>query len=255
MKRIINAIERECPPHLAYSWDNVGLLCGSADHIAKKVLIALDVTENTVEQAVKNNADVIVSHHPAIFSPLKRITGENAAPLMTAIKNDICIYSAHTNMDNAKNGINSRLAQLFGLTHTDVIDECEYAPGCGLGRVGRLPRAVSRDELCEIVKEKLSTPFVRVIGPDSSKIERIAVLGGSCGEFIPKAAKMGAQAIITGDLKYHDSLTFAEAGITVIDAGHFPTEKLVTGIFKEIIEKIGDIKTITADESDVFIIK
>ena len=252
MERIIKAIEKECPTSLAYSWDNVGLLIGSRTHTAKKVLIALDVNKNSIDEAIKTGADVIVSHHPAIFSPLKRITDETAPTLMRLIRHGICVYSAHTNMDNAKNGINARLARLFELSDVQIIDPCEQDPECGLGRVGKLAQSVDLYTLCETVKEKLSTPAVRVIGSESSKIERIAVLGGSCSEFIPKAVKMGAQAVITGDMKYHDSLDLSDAGITVIDAGHFPTEHLVVDYFKEIIDKIDGIETIICPENDVF---
>ena len=103
-----------------------------------------------------------------------------------------------------------------------------------------------------MVKEKLSTPFVRVIGPEPAEIDCIAVMGGSCSEFIPKAAKMGAQVIITGDMKYHDSLDLAYSGITVIDAGHFPTENIVKDIFKEILGKIDGLEIEICDEEDVF---
>lgn len=252
MERIIKVIETECPTSLAYSWDNVGLLVGSRARTVKKALIALDVNKNSADYAIKIGADAIISHHPAIFSPLKRITDENAAVLMSLIENKICVYSAHTNMDNAKNGINARLAELFGLKNAEIIDVCEADSSCGLGRVGNLPESVDLHTLCETVKEKLSTPAVRVTGAQTSKIDRIAVLGGSCSEFVPKAAKMGAQAVITGDMKYHDSLDFTDMGITVIDAGHFPTESLVKNIFKEILGNIDGLETVICPEEDVF---
>lgn len=250
MERIINAIERECPTQLAYSWDNVGLLVGRRNHTAKKVLISLDVNKNSIDRAIEIGADVIVSHHPAIFSPMKRITDDS--DIMRLIENKINVYSAHTNMDNAKNGINARLAQLFELSDILIIDPCEADSSCGLGRVGNLKESVDIYTLCETVKEKLSTPHVRLINQKTSKIERVAVLGGSCSEYIPMAAKMGAQAIITGDMKYHDSLDRYYEGITVIDAGHFPTENLVKNIFKEILEKIDGLEIEICDEKDVF---
>lgn len=250
MERIIQAIEKECPPSLAYSWDNVGLLIGRRTHKAKKVLIALDVNKNSIDQAIKTGADVIVSHHPAIFSPVRQITDDS--DILRLIENKINVYSAHTNMDNAKNGINARLAQMFELTDTQIIDPCDADESCGLGRVGNLKESVDIYTLCETVKEKLSTPAVRLINPKTSKIDRVAVLGGSCSEFISKASKMGAQAIITGDMKYHDSLDRYYEGITVIDAGHFPTEIHVKNIFKEILEKIDGLEIELCDEKDVF---
>ena len=252
MERIISAIEKECPMSLAYSWDNVGLLVGSRTHKAKKVLITLDVNKNSIDRAIECGADVIVSHHPAIFSSLKQITDENAPDIIRLIENKISVYSAHTNMDNAKNGINARLAKLFGLSDAEIIDPCEADPSCGLGRVGKLAESVDFSQLCDMVKEKLSTPCVRVIGPEIAKIDRIAVLGGSCSEFIPRAAKMGAQVIITGDMKYHDSLDLSYAGITVIDAGHFPTENLVKDIFKDILQSIDGLEIEICEEKDVF---
>lgn len=250
MERIIKAIEDECPLSLAYSWDNVGLLIGRRSHKAKKVLITLDVNKNSIDQAIKTGADVIVSHHPAIFSPMKRITDDS--DILRLIENKINVYSAHTNMDNAKNGINARLAQIFELTDAQIIDPCESDESCGLGRVGNLKESVDIYTLCETVKEKLSTQSVRLINPKTSKIDRIAVLGGSCSEFISKASKMGAQAIITGDMKYHDSLDRYYEGITVIDAGHFSTEIHVKNIFKEILEKIDGLEIEICNEKDVF---
>lgn len=253
MERIIKAMESEFPLKLAYDWDNVGLLIGNSKKRVKKVLIALDVNENSVEQAIKVGADAIISHHPAIFAPLKRITDETAPIILKLLQNDICVYSAHTNADNAADGVNARLAEMFGLSDTLAVDACAEYEGCGLGRVGRLASPVTIGELCALVKEKLNTPFVRVICPREEKIECIAVLGGSCSEFIPQAVRLGAQAVITGDMKYHNSLDLAGEGITVIDAGHFPTERHIVERFREVVDSIGGIETIVCDENDVYI--
>lgn len=245
MENIIREIEKECPLELAYSWDNSGFLIGRRSHHAKKALIALDVTPHTVQRAIEAGADVIVSHHPVIFSSMKQITND---VYLTLIEHGICVYSAHTSLDNAKHGINARLAELFKLTDVQIIDKCDGFDGCGLGRVGVLPEPISIDALCELVKERLHTPFVRTVHAPSAPIERIAVMGGSCSEFIPRAAQMGAQAVITGDMKYHDSL---DAPVCVIDAGHFPTEHIARDILREFVSRSG-VETVVCDEEDVF---
>lgn len=252
MERIINAMEKEFPAELAYEWDNVGLLLGRRSRRVKKALIALDINKNSVEEAVNIGADAIISHHPAIFSPVKRITDETAPLILKLLENNICVYSAHTNADNAADGVNERLARMIGLSQTEIIDPCEGFAGCGLGRVGNLPSPSDLRTLCETVKEKLSTPAVRVVNPRGGVIERVAVLGGSCSEFIPAAMRLGAQAVITGDMKYHNSLDLADMGVTVIDAGHFPTERHIVNRFKEVIDKIDGIEAVICDEEDVF---
>lgn len=250
VKDIIQQIETHCPLSLAYDWDNSGLLIGNPEASADKIAVTLDVTMDTARQAIEWGADLIVAHHPLIFSPMKRITANEPQGqlVLELIQNHVSVYAAHTNMDTAKEGINARLAALFELGDTRIVDVHTPDVSAGLGRVGVLPQPMTVTAFADIVKEKLHTPFVRVCGDLMRTVRTAAVLSGSCSEFVEKAASMGADVIVTGDLKYHECLDFVAAGICVIDAGHFPTERLVVDIFRDMIGK--DVKIL--EQKDVF---
>lgn len=251
---ILNKIEEFAPPALAYSWDNVGLLVGSGKREVKRVLIALDADLSVIAEAIDKKCDLIVSHHPMFFKGVKRILSDNAQgmEIELLIKNDISVIAAHTNMDCTKGGINDRLAELFELENVEVLDENPAFPGCGLGRIGDLKKATDIGSLAVDTKMALGIDNVRVAGSPRTKIERIAVAGGSCSEVIPLAAAKGCQAIITGDMKYHETMDAANSGICVIDAGHYGTEKNVIEIFERILEPLG-VELVKSYRTDVFV--
>lgn len=251
---VLKKIEEFAPPALAYSWDNVGLLIGSGEREVKRVLIALDADLSVAAEAVDKKCDLIVSHHPMMFKGVKRILSDDAQGMAIEllIKNDISVIAAHTNMDCAKGGINDRLAELFKLENVEVLDENPAFPGCGLGRVGDLKEAANIGSLAVDTKMALGIDNVRVSGSPWTRIERIAVAGGSCSEVIPLAIAKGCQAIITGDMKYHETMDAANSGISVIDAGHYGTERNVIGIFEKILEPLG-LELVKSDRTDVFV--
>lgn len=232
---IINRLEAEFPPDGAYEWDNVGLLVGDKNGDIKKVLITLDITEESVKEAIAKDADLLLSHHPIMFSPVNKITADTelGRVIIGAIENKINIYAAHTNCDVAKGGINAYLAELFKLKEAEVLEEN------GLGRIGNLTNEIDVKDFCEVVKSKLNTPCVRMSGDIKKKIKRVAIGSGSCGSSIPVAIEKGADVMVTGDIKYHDALTFSQEGIVVIDAGHYPTEIVVTEIFENVLKDCG----------------
>ncbi len=232
---IIKRLEKEFPKEAAYEWDNVGLLVGDKNRDIKKIALALDVTEDTVDRCIEESAELIVSHHPIMFSPVNKITKETALGrlLIKAIENKISIYAAHTNCDVAGRGINAYLADLFELQRAEVLEDN------GLGRVGDLKEEMSLDAFCEIVKEKLNTPAVQVVGDIKKKVKRIAIGSGACSDSIPFAIEKNADVMITGDTKYHNMLNFAGEGISIIDAGHYPTEIVVLEIFEKVLEDLG----------------
>lgn len=244
---IIEKIEKEFPVETAYEWDNPGLLIGDEKRDIKKVLVTLDINRSSVEQAVSCGADLILSHHPILFTPVKKITADTEAGrlIMTAIENKISIYAAHTNCDVAKNGINARLAEIFALENAELLEEN------GLGRIGNLKKAVKFSDFAEKVKVLLNTPCVRVSGDENRMVQRIAVGSGACADSIPTALKKGADVMITADMKYHDMMNYTELGINIIDAGHYPTEIIVTDIFSEILSDCG-VEIIKSHNSDIF---
>lgn len=254
VKEIANIIEKSAPKELAYSFDNVGLLLGSMENEVNKILITLDTNLITVKEAVKLGCDMILSHHPILFRGIKRVdydtpTGEM---LKLLIQNNISVYAAHTNMDTAPCGINTRLAEIFNLENVKILEQHTERTDSGLGRFGDLKEEITLKELCDIVKEKLKTPGLRVTGDLNRKINRLCVAGGSCSECIENAIQNKCDAIVTGDIKYHEAIDFTESGICIIDAGHYPTEIMVMEIFENLIKNSG-VQYEFSKNRDIFI--
>ncbi len=255
LKDIIAIIEDNYPLELAYDWDNSGLYFGDIEKEIKKVLVTLDITPQIIDQAIENDADMVLAHHPITMGGIKTLSDGTMLSdmIINAVKNDICIYSAHTNMDTAKNGINQKLAELFDLEDIVVMENDKPYEDCGLGRVGNLKNEMSLSDLCDLVKDKLNTPFVRVCG-EERKVKRIALASGSCSEYVPQAIKKGADVIVTADMKYHNCIEYVYDGIAIVDAGHFPTENIAKDMFYDLL-KNSDVEIIFAYTKDIFKIK
>lgn len=247
LKEIAEIIEKEFPLPTAFDWDNCGLLLGDSEREVKTVLLSLDVTCAVAKEAKEAGADLILSHHPILFDGTKRITSDTAEGRLISelLQNNICVYSAHTNCDVGKNGINARLAEIFNLTDIELLEDN------GLGRIGTLEKPVSFGDFTLCTKKILNTPFVRVCGDKNAQISRVAVASGACSESIPTAVKKSADVIITADMKYHDMINYSELGISIIDAGHYPTEIIVTDIFYELLSGRG-IKLVKSKNPDIF---
>ena len=248
---IAQLIEKEAPQELAYSWDNVGILCGDGKKEVKKALLTLDTNENTVDEAIQNKCDMIISHHPILLGGIKRIDYSSAdgRMLRKRIQNDITVFAAHTNMDTAEHGINDALALLLGIKDAEIIEK--NGEKTGLGRYGKLIHAATLREFAELVKKKLGTPHVRTAGDLGKTVITAAVASGSCAELIPAAHALGCNVIVTADMKYHNMIAAAESGIAVIDAGHYPTEIIVMDIFEKILRQT-NIITVKSKNTDIF---
>ncbi len=248
---IAQLIEKEAPQELAYSWDNVGILCGDGKKEVKKALLTLDTNENTVDEAIQNKCDMIISHHPILLGGIKRIDYSSAdgRMLRKLIQNDITVFAAHTNMDTAEHGINDALALLLGIKDAEIIEK--NGEKTGLGRYGKLIHAATLREFAELVKKKLGTPHVRTAGDLGKTVITAAVASGSCAELIPAAHALGCNVIVTADMKYHNMIAAAESGIAVIDAGHYPTEIIVMDIFEKILRQT-NIITVKSKNTDIF---
>lgn len=249
---IVKLIENFCPSRLAYEWDNVGLLCGDGEKDIQTVFVTLDTNVKTVQEAIDAGADMIISHHPILFSPINRIdyTTPTGKMLYLLIKHDIPLLAAHTNMDTARGGINDRLAKIFKLTDVKILEQHTDDETAGLGRIGALPGPVMFYEFAKLCGEYLNTT-VRASGDFNKLIKTIAVASGSCSEVIPAAIAKGADAIVTGDMKYHNTLDMTENGICIVDAGHYPTEICVMDIFEDIL-KHTNLKIIKSKHMDIF---
>lgn len=252
LKEIINIVENEYPPSLAYEWDNSGLFYGDINAEITKITVTLDVTPNVVQQAINSKSQLILAHHPTIMSGVKKLSDGSMQSDMICkiVKNNIAVYSAHTNMDTAADGINQKLAEMFELCNIEIMENDKPLPNCGLGRIGNLKSEVLLYDFCETVKDKLKTNFVRVCG-ENRIIKRVAVASGSCSEYIPAAIKKGADVIITADMKYHNCIEYVYDGISIIDAGHYPTEIIVKNMFAKLLNDSG-LDIVFAETEDIF---
>lgn len=227
---ISREIEKFAPIFLKEDFDNVGLMVGDENKQVEKVLLALDCTKEVIREAVDINVDLIVTHHPLLFKkPRNIIKGDLIGDkVITLIKEDIALYSSHTNLDSARYGINETIVEMLGFNSEKIIEPngSENYKDCGLGRIIKLEKEYSLSDIIEIVKRKLNIENMRVV-KGNDKIKKIAIINGSGQDFFYEAKRLGADCIITGDTTYHFASDFKEMGISIIDPGHFGTEYLV----------------------------
>lgn len=222
----------------ALPYDNVGLLVGDGREKVRGILVCLDCTDEAVSEAVRCGTNLIVTHHPVIFDPLKSVTEQSL--VYRLIKNGISVISAHTNLDAASGGVNDALCRAVGLTDVEkVLDSEDFAY-----RIGELSEPMTSDELAKAVGEKLSVR-VKYVGA-SAFIKRVAVCSGSGGSMLSEVLQTGVDAYLTADVKHNIFMEAHEAGITLIDAGHFNTEDVVTEPLCEELRKAFPETAVTA---------
>jgi len=230
------------PPYLAETWDHVGpQIIPTADAAIRAILICLDCTQPVIEEASACGADLIIAHHPLIFTPLYGlIHGQYPCNLIfDIISLRISLFIMHTNLDKAAGGVNDRLAHLAGLKEvTPLVPHPGYEQEAGMGRIGVLQRPTALSSLCEELRERLAPSSLRMVGDPDTPVQKIAVCSGSGASLIHEAVKCGADALLTGDVRYHQAMEAQGRGIAIIDAGHFATERIVVPLMKELLEKI-----------------
>jgi dinuclear metal center YbgI/SA1388 family protein len=246
-RKVVMFMEEIAPKHLAEDWDNVGLIIGDFEKDIKHILVCLDITSPIVEYAENKNVDMIISHHPLIFKPIKSICIHNWKENLISrlIKKNICVYCAHTNLDYAEEGVNRYLAQAIGLTKiknyiTKSMDKpndiiCDIYPNelkrdvYGIGKMGVLLPPQDLTEFIDNIKNALRTRSIKLIGNIDKKINKVAVFSGSFDDRILNTITSIADIdiLITGDIKYHTAIEILEMGMCVIDAGHFGTENII----------------------------
>ncbi len=247
-KEVIDWLDATFHPEYQEDYDNAGFLLGDSASDYKGTLIALDLTPAVVDEAVRLGMSLIVTHHPFIFTGVKRLTdaSETGRMVMTLAKNDISVYAAHTNLDNLPWGVSGVLAENLGLKECEVLSvKCEVGGegSVGAGMVGELPEAMPVADFLKRVKEVIGLPFVRVseeaYRDASLQVRHVAICGGSGAEFIDDAKRAGADIYLTGDLKYHD---FQRGGRMVLaDIGHYESEQFAKDIFfRAISEKFSN---------------
>lgn len=317
LSEIISRLEEKFPRQNAESWDNVGLLVGNREREIKKIQISLDVTMKVIENAVENNVDLIISHHPFIFSPVKEINNDSVTgrKILKLIENKIAVYSLHTNLDSTMLGLNDLAGEKLGLKNGKIIDPVkenfyrgEFYSGnkmkaeeelqkekisfkiefeedeakfifvnkkekvysvleklnrkslingeyfiyelenkyieSGIGRVYSLDKKENLIDVIKDVKEKLNLENAVISGYDIEKavIKKIAVVNGAGSSYWKKAKRMGADLLITGDLKYHEALDAKEEGMYILDAGHYESEHFFNIIIGKILETLSGVE-------------
>ena len=235
VKDIIAVIEEFAPLSIQEGWDNSGLCVGSPEDEVTSALFALDCTEQLVDEAISCGADMIITHHPLIFSGLKKISPEDqvGAAVIKAIKNGIAIYAAHTNADKVIAGVSGAMAAKLGLCDVRILDE--DGEGTGLGVVGDLSQPLTADEAVALVKEKFGLKMLKASRPSDGLISRVAMCGGSGSSLIGAARRSGAQLYISGDISYHNF--FTPEGFMIMDIGHYESEIEIVNILFSLIMK------------------
>lgn len=231
---IYTFLDKIAPFETKCSWDNCGILIGDGNMQVKKIGFTLDLTIETLNRATEENVDLIITHHPVIFRPQNNFLKGNIA-YETAIRG-ISVISSHTCYDCADGGVSDILAKMIGLTNIETV-ETKEKPSCL--RIGDI-KEITDEDLAKTVSDKLNTT-VRLAG-GRKIIKKVAVCGGSGGDFISCALKAGADAYVTGDLSHHHFLTAKDAGLTIIGAGHFETENIsVTPLMNRVSENFHDM--------------
>ncbi|WP_312643345.1 Nif3-like dinuclear metal center hexameric protein [Hydrogenoanaerobacterium sp.] len=223
VRQIYECIDRFAPFCTAESWDNVGLLVEAKGAEVQKVLVALDITPDVAEEAREIGANLIISHHPVIFDPLRRITSDNVVYLLA--KHDISAICAHTNLDVAQGGVNDILAQRLCLQNVQPLEPLD-GNGLSLGRIGVLEEPMEAEQFLGKVKQKLGCNGLKYT-QGRGKVGRVAVCGGAGANLLYRAAELGTDALVTADSKHNLLLDAKRLGIMLIDAGHYCTEQVV----------------------------
>ena len=235
VRDVIKVIEDFAPLSIQEKWDNSGLCIGSPDAEVTSVLIGLDCTPELVDEAVACGADMIVTHHPLIFSGLKKIAPEDqvGAAVIKAISNGISVYAAHTSADKVIAGVSGAMAAKLGLVNVRILDE--DGEGTGLGVVGDLPEPVTAAEAVALVKDRFALKAMRASRPVEGMISRVAMCGGSGGSLIGAAMASGAQLYLSGDISYHNF--FTKEGFMIMDIGHYESEIEIVDILFSLLRK------------------
>ncbi len=225
-KKIIQIMEQMAPCDLAESWDNVGFLLGDENRQIYKIMVALEVTAEVLEEAIEESVDLIITHHPLFFNSVKSLTMNTSLgkKVHALILHKISVYSAHTNLDIADGGTNDIFAQMMGLK--DVIGLHRTGEDNYLGRIGYLDNKVSLRQLSLNLSQSLDTDVLRIVGDANKEIRKVGFCTGAGIEFAQDALDNGCDVYITGDIKYHQAQDIKEQGLCLIDVGHFPSENL-----------------------------
>jgi dinuclear metal center YbgI/SA1388 family protein len=230
-------LEEFAPSHLAEEWDNVGLLVGDPARGVERIMTCLTLTADSIAEAVAERADLVVTHHPLPFRPLKRLTTESVEGrlLLALIEARVAVYSPHTAFDSTGRGTNERLAAGIGLQDVAPLTPGADDPAIGNGRWGQLAQRLRLSVLAERVARFLEIDSLQFVGPVDREVKRIAVGCGTAGDLLTAARDLGCDCFVTGEARFHTCLEAEASGIALILAGHFASERFAVEALAEML--------------------
>ncbi|MFT5524583.1 MAG: dinuclear metal center YbgI/SA1388 family protein [Pirellulaceae bacterium] len=246
IQNVCGFLNHFAPRRLAEDWDNVGLLVGDRQADVQSIMTCLTITPASVAEAITEQADLIVAHHPLPFRPLKRLTADTTAGkmLLDLIGAGIAVYSPHTSFDSAAAGINQRLAEGLSLQQIQPLKEIEGDPDAlGSGRFGVYSEPIPFSELVALVKKFLRIDGLHVVGDDDQKIRKVAVACGAAGQLIDQARRVGCHVLVTGETNFHTCLEAEATGTGLVLPGHFASERFALEYLAEVLSaEFSDLK-------------
>ena len=238
IKEIAAIIEELAPLRWQEPYDNAGLVVGRMEQEVSKALLAVDVTDAVLDEAEREGCDLVITHHPLVFHPLKRFNSEGYVQRLVerAIRRGIALYACHTNLDSAPEGMSYYLATQLGIEKLSLLEPRTNDPETGFGVVGELPEARPLMEYLKEVKERLGIGAVRHSLPVAAEVKRVAVCTGAGASLMEEARRVGCDLYLTADLKYNDFMT-PDGAFTVADIGHFESEYCAIQILFDVLSK------------------
>lgn len=223
---ILTALEQQIPLHLAEPWDNVGLLLGDSQLEALGIMTCLTLTEDVAEEAIREGANLVITHHPILFKAVKRLTTESSEGrmLLALIRAGISVYSPHTAFDSARDGINQQLAVALGLRDIQPIRPRPQSSD-GAGRWGQFAFPLKLAELLKRLKEVCPAEQYTFVGDLDQTCKIIGIACGAAGDFLPEASALGCHAFITGETRFHTCLEARAFGTALVMTGHYASER------------------------------
>lgn len=240
--QLLTQLSQITPEILAEDWDNVGLLIGRPENETRRILLALDPALALLEQAVRGDYDLIITHHPAIFRPLKALRTDTPAGrfIAGAARANLTVIACHTNFDAIPGGVSDLLARSLGLV--DCAPLVSSAGGCGassgIGRIGMLSPPLTCEEFLDRIRVATDPPWLLEAGPRPAVVARVAVCGGSCSDLAEHARSLGAEVFLTAEIKHSVARWAEEAGLWLLDGGHFATEYPAMAAFCERLRRM-----------------
>ena len=251
MQDIMDVMEGFAPLGMALGEkeDNVGLIIGRRDLEVAKVLLALEITDDVVREAATYGVDAIITHHPAIWEPLRQIndTTPRGRRLLTLIERHIAVYSAHTNLDACDGGINDMLFDMFGLTNKEKFSK--VGEDVYMGRVGELPHDMTLAEFARVVQQKLDLPAALYVGDGNAKVGKVGIIAGgsSNAKLLKEASEAGCDTFLTADIRYVSAVLAMDMGLNLIEATHYGSEIIFAeGLLLYLQKSLPDVEFIVS---------